>query len=82
MHIHGWVAPGACVDIPITGDTLRRESARKCSTSHESKNAKSDIPRSELLKTIRKKIQSGFYNSDAVIEDIGHGFAQALDQTL
>lgn len=38
--------------------------------------------RLELLKKVRKRIQSGFYNSDSVVEDLGFGFAQALDQTL
>ena len=38
--------------------------------------------RHELLNRIKKQIKTGFYNSDAVIDDIGHGFAQALDQAL
>ena len=38
--------------------------------------------RLELLNRIKNRIKSGFYNSDAVIDDIGHGFAQALDQAL
>lgn len=37
------------------------------------------LERSELLKKIRQKIQSGFYNTDSVLEDISHGFAKALD---
>jgi len=39
-------------------------------------------PRVELLNKIRKKISSGFYNSESVIEDIGYGFAQALDNSI
>ncbi len=40
----------------------------------------SGIERAELLRKIRQNIQSGFYNSDAVLEDISHGLAKALDQ--
>lgn len=40
------------------------------------------ISRTDLLNSIRSKIKQGFYNSDAVIDDIGHGFAQALNSTM
>lgn len=40
----------------------------------------SGIERAELLLKIRQKIQSGFYNSEAVLDDISHGLAKALDQ--
>jgi hypothetical protein len=38
--------------------------------------------RLELLRSIKQRIKTGFYNSDAVVDDIGHSFAQALDQTI
>jgi hypothetical protein len=38
--------------------------------------------RSALLSSIKNKINRGFYNSDAVLEDLSHGFASALDQTV
>lgn len=38
--------------------------------------------RSELLHQIKKRIESGYYNNESVIDDIGYGFAQALDSTL
>ncbi len=38
--------------------------------------------RRALLKSIKSKIKSGFYNSDAVLDDLSHGFASALDQTV
>lgn len=39
----------------------------------------SGLERAELLQKIRQKIQSGFYNSDSVLEDISHGLAKAID---
>lgn len=38
--------------------------------------------RGELLDQIKKRIKSGYYNKESVIEDIGYGFAQALDASL
>jgi len=38
--------------------------------------------RANLLSTIRNRIKSGFYNSDSVLEDLGHGFAKVLDQSI
>lgn len=38
--------------------------------------------RTELVEAIKKKVKSGYYNSDSVIDDIGYGFARALDQSL
>jgi len=38
--------------------------------------------RAAFLSSIKKKIKSGYYNSDAVSEDLSHTFARALDQTL
>lgn len=35
--------------------------------------------RSELLKKIKEKINSGFYNSESVLDDLSHGFAKTLD---
>ena len=41
-----------------------------------------DKNRSDLLLAIRSKIKKGFYNSDAVLDDLSYGFAEALDQTV
>ncbi|MBN1603374.1 MAG: hypothetical protein JW915_17325 [Chitinispirillaceae bacterium] len=38
--------------------------------------------RRALLLSIKSKIKSGFYDSDAVLDDLSHGFASALDQTV
>jgi hypothetical protein len=36
--------------------------------------------RSELLKLIKKQIGAGYYNSDAVLEDLSYGFANVMNQ--
>ena len=41
-----------------------------------------DSKRLDLIQKIQKKIKSGFYNSDAVLEDLSHGFAKVIDQSL
>lgn len=38
--------------------------------------------RANLLLKIRNRIKSGFYNSESVLEDLGHGFAKVLDQSI
>ncbi|HEX2958418.1 MAG TPA: hypothetical protein VHO70_16400 [Chitinispirillaceae bacterium] len=59
--------------------------AEKLVTSQDSTLSVPDqIPeeRSALLASIKNKIKKGFYNSDSVLEDLSHGFASALDQTI
>jgi hypothetical protein len=36
--------------------------------------------RKALLQDVKKKIKSGFYNTEPVIEDLSHGFAKILNQ--
>jgi anti-sigma28 factor (negative regulator of flagellin synthesis) len=38
--------------------------------------------RDALLKKIKGKIQNGFYNSDAVAEDLSDGFAKLFDERV
>ncbi|HON10410.1 MAG TPA: hypothetical protein PLE24_06040 [Chitinispirillaceae bacterium] len=40
------------------------------------------IIRTDLLEEIKKKIKSGFYNSESVLEDLSHGFAKTMDQSI
>ena len=48
------------------------------SDSYESaRNIEPD--RDILLQKIKGKIKAGFYTSDAVMEDLSHGFAKILD---
>jgi anti-sigma28 factor (negative regulator of flagellin synthesis) len=38
--------------------------------------------RADLIKTVKKRIGSGFYNSKDVLEDLSNSFAKALHQTI
>lgn len=38
--------------------------------------------RKTLLASIKKKIQSGYYNSNEVVEDLSDSFAKAFDKAL
>ena len=38
--------------------------------------------RAELLQKIKNKVKTGYYNSESVLEDLSHGFAKALDQSV
>jgi len=86
MRIQGW-DKAALPDGSATFDPAQKSSRSdsSCHPAHVSSGAgvHSDTDmRTELLLKIKKKIASGFYNSDSVIEDIGYGFAQALDHSL
>ena len=85
MKIQGWgiqAAPVSFAGIPVSGDLSSSETVgSRCSEFNDDSPDKHET-RLELLKKIRSRIKSGFYNSDAVIDDIGHGFAQALDQSM
>jgi len=38
--------------------------------------------RGDLIRTVKKRIGSGYYNSLDVLEDLSNSFAKALNQTL
>ncbi len=38
--------------------------------------------RRKLLQSVKKKIQSGYYNSEEVVEDLSEAFAKAFNQAL
>jgi len=42
-------------------------------------SGKDEADRSKFLASIRKKIKSGFYNREEVIEDLGDSFAKVFD---
>ena len=42
---------------------------------------KTDI-RKDLLKTVKKRISDGYYNSKEVLEDLSDSFAKVLNRTL
>jgi hypothetical protein len=83
MHIQGWglaAAAASCTGFPVQPGFEKKSKAAP--VSDDSPTLQQNSARTELLSKIKKRINSGFYNSEAVIEDLGHGFAQALDQTL
>jgi hypothetical protein len=51
-------------------------------TYQSSSTEKADDERSELLANVRKRIKSGYYNSNDVIDDLGESFAKVLDKLL
>ncbi len=85
MSNQGWMVQAAAFSYPgLTGspDYTAISHSSPIDNVTESSGSDKGENRLELLRRIKKQIKSGFYNSDAVIDDIGHGFAQALDQAL
>jgi hypothetical protein len=86
MHVQGWRASAstpACINLLAEPNTtLWSKNRKEAKVSTEQHSVKNDVVRKELLTTIKNRIKSGFYDKEAVIEDIGHGFAKALDHTL
>lgn len=41
-----------------------------------------ETSRAGMLASIKKKIKSGYYNSDEVAEDLSHSFAKLFDKGL
>lgn len=63
----------------------QKDNAEKRVASQESPSSvpeQTSEERQALLESIKNKIKKGFYNSDSVLEDLSHGFASALDQTI
>jgi hypothetical protein len=49
-------------------------------TGHDRTDEATPLPtRAELMRSVKRKIKSGYYNSDSVLEDLSHGFASALE---
>lgn len=85
MKIQGWGIQAAAVSytaIPVSPDFGYPKRASAQQSEHGEISPEKRENRLELLKRIKNRIKTGFYSSDAVIDDIGHGFAQALDQSL
>ena len=50
-------------------------------TSVHTRPSSSEV-RKDLIKTVKKRIGSGFYDSKDVLEDLSSSFAKALQQTI
>ena len=85
MKIQGWGIQAAAVSytgFPVSSDYGYSKPSLPHKAVLDELSAVKGENRSELLKLIKSRIKAGFYSTDAVIDDIGHGFAQALDQSL
>ena len=85
MRTQGWglqTVSASCIDCRMQSGERIKKQQKDLSFRAVQPHPPSDPARCELLKTIRKRIKSGFYSSEGVIDDLGHGFAQALDHTL
>ncbi|MBN1577252.1 MAG: hypothetical protein JW913_11910 [Chitinispirillaceae bacterium] len=85
MRIQGWglqAASAADTMCRVESGYRFKKREKQSSVDAGSRPYQPDPARRELLDTIKHRIKSGFYNSEAVIDDLGHGFAQALDETL
>jgi hypothetical protein len=60
---------------PMPSDTF------EASADAHGKDKSSEV-REDLLKTVKKRIGAGFYNSTDVLEDLSNSFATALNQTI
>jgi hypothetical protein len=67
------------VSVSDTGVSPNRQLTQSVTTTTQDPKIEDRI---ELLSSIKNKINRGFYNSDSVLEDLSHGFASALDQTV
>jgi hypothetical protein len=58
------------------------KSTASAPSASRSETPPQDEERLKLLATVRLKLQKGFYNSDAVLDDLSNGFAKAFDALL
>jgi hypothetical protein len=83
MQIHGWEKSAISNTFGVNKKpNVFSSQAENAIQSDVVPLLENDTYREELLQKIKQRIKTGFYNSDAVIDDIGYGFAQALDKTL
>ncbi len=63
----------------------KKNSPEKAADTHTQSLGNGDPKKSErscLLETIKKRVQSGYYKSSEVIEDLSDSFAKAFDQRI
>ena len=59
-----------------------RSAIRPDSDNSDKNNHLDTKDRTKLLKSIKRKIKSGYYNSNEVIDEISDAFAKVFDKTL
>ncbi len=67
--------------IDIVSKTMTKDTY-KTSTCDDARESSQNGNRDKLLKTIKKKIDSGFYHSKGVLEDLSNSFAEVFNKTL
>jgi hypothetical protein len=58
-------------------ENIKSKPQQKCDVLQDSVT-----DRDLLVQQIREKVKKGFYNSDAVAEDLSHGFAKVFDESI
>ena len=61
----------------VSGESVPKAQFKVSDTYESSADS---AERKEFLLAVKKKIKSGFYNTEPVIEDLSHGFAKILNQ--
>ncbi len=64
----------------VKSKSMASEKALSQSDSFVQSSSSDD--RELLLQIIKNKVKSGFYSSNAVAEDLSHGFAKILDESV
>lgn len=84
MRVQGWNTAAFLDTHSTESECSENQLENSCMQGSKKKSAQrkdSDV-RTELIAKIKQKISSGFYSSESVIDDIGYGFAQAIDNSL
>ena len=68
------ISAGATVSPAPSGAVLARD-------TYEPSGSK-ETDRSELLKAVKNRIKSGFYNSEVVVDDLSNVIAKAMNRIL
>jgi hypothetical protein len=63
-----------------TADTVSRD--MPVDTYEPSGDTGTSEIRTDLINTVKKRIASGYYNSNDVLDDLSDSFADALNQTI
>ncbi len=85
MRVQGWelqANTASCAGFVVQSGSAGKKQEKTALPDTGRITHPDDTSRTTLISLIKDRIKSGFYNSEAVIDDLGHGFAQALDQTL
>jgi hypothetical protein len=66
----------------VVSKTLKADTYEASSGGEAMSRSSSSTMRGDLIRTVKKRIGSGYYNSGDVLEDLSTSFAKALNPTL